>query len=119
MEKPFSETDCGGLAASKAGVLRLTESVAEEVTDAGVRLNAVLPTIIDTPRNRTDMPKADFARWAKPEEIAKAILFLLSDDAKESPRKVVRRGRQNACGDCPQLQRLTLPAFRTAVRMEC
>jgi NAD(P)-dependent dehydrogenase (short-subunit alcohol dehydrogenase family) len=72
----------GAYAASKAGVLRMTESVAEEEKDAGVRVNAVLPTIIDTPRNRVDMAKADFGRWVKPEEIAKAILFLLSDDAK-------------------------------------
>jgi NAD(P)-dependent dehydrogenase (short-subunit alcohol dehydrogenase family) len=46
-----------------------------------VRVNAVLPTIIDTPRNRADMPKADFSSWVKPEEIARAILFLLSSDA--------------------------------------
>jgi NAD(P)-dependent dehydrogenase (short-subunit alcohol dehydrogenase family) len=74
-------------------VLRLTESVAEEVKDAGVRLNAVLPTIIDTPRNRTDMPKADFARWAKSEKIAKAILFLLSDDAKVAGAEILLAGR--------------------------
>jgi NAD(P)-dependent dehydrogenase (short-subunit alcohol dehydrogenase family) len=72
----------GAYAASKAGVLRLTESLAEEEKLAGVRVNAVLPTIIDTPRNRADMPKADFSRWVKPEEIAKTILFLLSEDAK-------------------------------------
>jgi NAD(P)-dependent dehydrogenase (short-subunit alcohol dehydrogenase family) len=71
----------GAYAASKAGVLRLTESLAEEEKNAGVRVNVVLPTIIDTPRNRADMPKADFSRWVKPEDIAKAILFLLSDDA--------------------------------------
>jgi NAD(P)-dependent dehydrogenase (short-subunit alcohol dehydrogenase family) len=71
----------GAYAASKAGVLRLTESIAEEEKNNGVRVNAVLPTIIDTPRNRAEMPKADFSRWVKPEQIAKAILFLLSDDA--------------------------------------
>lgn len=72
----------GAYAASKAGVLRLTESLAEEEKNAGVRVNAILPTIIDTPRNRADMPKADFSRWVKAEDIAKAILFLLSSDAK-------------------------------------
>jgi len=71
----------GAYAASKAGVLRLTESLAEEEKNVGVRVNAVLPTIIDTPRSRADMPKADFSRWVKPEEIAKAVLFLLSSDA--------------------------------------
>ncbi|WOJ89760.1 SDR family oxidoreductase [Methylocapsa polymorpha] len=68
-------------AASKAGVLRLTEGAADELKDAGVRVNAILPTIIDTPRNRSDMPKADFARWVKPDQIARTILFLLSEDA--------------------------------------
>lgn len=72
----------GAYAASKAGVLRLTESLAEEEKNAGVRVNAVLPTIIDTPRNRAEMPKADFSRWVKPGDLAKAILFLLSDDAR-------------------------------------
>lgn len=72
----------GAYAASKAGVLRLTESVAEEEKDNGVRVNAILPTIIDTPANRAGMPKADFSRWVKPEDIAKTILFLLSADAE-------------------------------------
>jgi NAD(P)-dependent dehydrogenase (short-subunit alcohol dehydrogenase family) len=72
----------GAYAASKAGVLRLTESLAEEEKKAGVRVNAVLPTIIDTPRKRADMPNAGFSRWVKPEDIAKAILFLLSSEAK-------------------------------------
>lgn len=75
-------TGMGAYAASKAGVLRLTESLAEEEKNAGVRVNAILPTIIDTPRNRADMPKADFSRWVKPEDIAKAILFLLSGEAR-------------------------------------
>ncbi len=68
-------------AASKAGVLRLTEGAADELKGAGVRVNAVLPTIIDTPRNRSDMPEADFSRWATPDQIAKTILFLLSEEA--------------------------------------
>lgn len=72
----------GAYAASKAGVLRLTESLAEELKEASVRVNAVLPTVIDTPRNRADMPKADFSKWVAPEDLAKAILFLLSEDAR-------------------------------------
>lgn len=71
----------GAYAASKAGVLRFTESIADELKEAGVRVNAILPTIIDTPRNRADMPKADFSKWVAPDRLAKAILFLLSDDA--------------------------------------
>lgn len=72
----------GAYAASKAGVLSLTESTAEELKNAGVRVNAILPTIIDTPRNRADMPNADHSKWVPPEDIAKVILFLLSDEAK-------------------------------------
>jgi len=71
----------GAYAASKAGVQRLTEALAEELKDRNVTVNAILPGIIDTPRNRLDMPKADFTRWVSPEAIAKVIIFLASDDA--------------------------------------
>lgn len=71
----------GAYAAAKSGVLRLTESLAEELTGAGVRVNAVLPSIIDTPANRRDMPKADFSTWVTPEDIAEVVVFLLSDQA--------------------------------------
>jgi NAD(P)-dependent dehydrogenase (short-subunit alcohol dehydrogenase family) len=71
----------GAYAASKAGVLRFTEAIAEELKEVGVRVNAILPTVIDTPRNRADMPKADFSKWVAPAQLAGAILFLLSDDA--------------------------------------
>ncbi|HET6545127.1 MAG TPA: SDR family oxidoreductase, partial [Rhodanobacteraceae bacterium] len=72
----------GAYAASKAGVARLTEALAEELKDDHVTVNAVLPSIIDTPPNRADMPNADFARWVKPEQLADLILFLLSDRAQ-------------------------------------
>jgi NAD(P)-dependent dehydrogenase (short-subunit alcohol dehydrogenase family) len=69
-------------AASKAGALAMMDSLAADVKGTGVRVNSVLPSIIDTEVNRRAMPKADFTKWPKPEEIAKVILFLLSDDAK-------------------------------------
>jgi NAD(P)-dependent dehydrogenase (short-subunit alcohol dehydrogenase family) len=72
----------GPYTASKSGVLRLTESLADELKDEGVRVNAVAPTIIDTPTNRADMPKADFSRWVQPADLAQTILFLLSDAAR-------------------------------------
>jgi len=74
----------GGLAyaAAKAGVARLTEALAAELLDRGVTVNALLPSIIDTPPNRKDMPDADFSRWVRPEQLAATIGFLLSDDAQ-------------------------------------
>ncbi len=67
-------------AASKAAVARMTESLAEE-WKGKVRINALLPTTIDTPANRRDMPKADFTAWVAPAEVAAAIEFLLSPAA--------------------------------------
>jgi len=64
--------------ASKSAVTGLTCALAEEVVRDGVLVNAVLPSIIDTPQNRKDMPDADFAAWATPEEVAATILFLAS-----------------------------------------
>jgi NAD(P)-dependent dehydrogenase (short-subunit alcohol dehydrogenase family) len=69
----------GAYAASKAGIAKFTEALAEELKDSGVTVNAVLPSIIDTPVNRADMPNADFDRWVKPDQIADLIMFLLSD----------------------------------------
>jgi NAD(P)-dependent dehydrogenase (short-subunit alcohol dehydrogenase family) len=71
----------GAYAASKAGVAKLTESLAEELAGAGVRVNAVLPSIIDTPANRREMPSANVSTWVQPQDIAKVIVFLLSEQS--------------------------------------
>ena len=71
----------GAYAASKAGVHRLTESLAEELKADGITVNAVLPSILDTPANRADMPKADPALWVSPAELSAVILFLASEAA--------------------------------------
>src|SRR6202165_5034908 len=70
----------GAYAASKAGVHRLTEALATE-WKGKITVNAVLPSIIDTPANRASMPKADFGKWVTPQELAEVILFLASDAA--------------------------------------
>lgn len=72
-------TGMGAYAASKAGVAKLTEALADELKDRGITVNAILPSIIDTPANRADMPDADHSRWVKPEQIADLVVFLLSD----------------------------------------
>jgi NAD(P)-dependent dehydrogenase (short-subunit alcohol dehydrogenase family) len=68
-------------ASAKSAVLRLTEALAAELKDAGVRANCVLPGTIDTPPNRAAMPAADTSRWVAPAQIAEVIAFLLSDAA--------------------------------------
>jgi NAD(P)-dependent dehydrogenase (short-subunit alcohol dehydrogenase family) len=69
-------------AASKAAALALLGSLAAEVKGTGVRVNSILPSIIDTEPNRQAMPKADFTKWPKPGQIARVILFLCSEDAE-------------------------------------
>jgi len=68
-------------AASKAAAVAMMDSLAADVKGTGVRVNSILPSIIDTAVNRQAMPNADFAVWPKPEEIARVILFLCSDQA--------------------------------------
>lgn len=68
--------------ASKSVVMRLTESLAEELRGEGVNVNAVLPSVIDTPRNRADMPEADPSLWVAPGDLAQVICFLISDAAR-------------------------------------
>jgi 3-oxoacyl-[acyl-carrier protein] reductase len=70
----------GAYAASKAGVHRLTEALAAE-WKGRITVNAVLPSIIDTSANRASMPRADFGKWVRPQELAEVILFLISDAA--------------------------------------
>jgi NAD(P)-dependent dehydrogenase (short-subunit alcohol dehydrogenase family) len=72
----------GAYAASKAGVHKLTEALAEELKADGVTVNAVLPSIIDTPANRSDMPDADFSAWVAPSDLAAVMLFLASENAR-------------------------------------
>jgi NAD(P)-dependent dehydrogenase (short-subunit alcohol dehydrogenase family) len=69
-------------AASKAAAVAMIDSLAADLRDTGVRVNSVLPSIIDTEANRKAMPNADYAKWPKPEDIASVILFLCSADAK-------------------------------------
>ena len=69
-------------AASKAAAVAMMDSLAEDLKGTGIRANSVLPSIIDTEVNRKAMPKADFSKWPKPEDIARVIVFLCSDDAR-------------------------------------
>ena len=69
-------------AVAKSAVLTLTEVQAEELRDTNITVNAILPSIVDTPANRASMPGADFSRWPKAEEVARVVLFLASDDAQ-------------------------------------
>jgi NAD(P)-dependent dehydrogenase (short-subunit alcohol dehydrogenase family) len=70
-----------GYISSKAAVIAFAHAVATEFKNDGIRCNTVLPSVIDTPGNRASMPKADFDRWVKPDQIAGVIAWLLSDDS--------------------------------------
>ena len=80
-------------AASKAAVASLTRSAALELHEKEIRVNALLPNIIDTPANRKAMPSADFNDWAKPEEIAEVIRFLCSDAGSVITGNLIKVGR--------------------------
>ncbi|MBL0967829.1 MAG: SDR family NAD(P)-dependent oxidoreductase [Brevundimonas sp.] len=77
-----SAAGMGAYAASKSGVHRLTESLAEELKSTSVTVNAVLPSILDTEQNRKDMPDADPAKWVAPADLARVMLFLASPDSR-------------------------------------
>jgi len=76
------KANVGAYSASKSAVIRLTESMSAELRDKGINVNCVLPSVIDTPQNRADMPGADPRRWVAPEALADVILFLASDAAR-------------------------------------
>src|ERR1700722_8995453 len=85
--EPFS--GAAGYASSKAAVLAFARSVAVEYRDDGIRCNAILPSVIDTPANRRSMPNADQDRWVKPAEIAGVIAYRLSDAASPTSAALV------------------------------
>ena len=82
-QRPWTGAGMASYTASKAAALAFVQATAAEVVDSGVRVNAVLPSIIDTPRNRHEMPDADPHRWVSPESLAGVIQFLLSDAARD------------------------------------
>jgi NAD(P)-dependent dehydrogenase (short-subunit alcohol dehydrogenase family) len=76
------KANMGAYSASKSAVIRLTESMSAELRDKGINVNCILPSVIDTPQNRADMPGADPRRWVAPEALADVVLFLASDQAR-------------------------------------
>jgi NAD(P)-dependent dehydrogenase (short-subunit alcohol dehydrogenase family) len=71
----------GAYSGAKSAVIRLTETLSEELKDQGINVNCVLPGHVDTPENRNQEPEADFSRWVAPSAVADVILFLASDEA--------------------------------------
>jgi len=76
------QAQMGAYVASKSAVIRLTESMSAELRERGINVNCVLPTVIDTPENRAAMPEADPTRWVAPADLANAIVFLASAQAR-------------------------------------
>lgn len=77
-----ADAGMGAYAAAKSGVHRMTEALAAELGETSVTVNAVLPSIVDTPTNRADMPDADFSKWVHPQGVADVVLFLASPAAR-------------------------------------
>lgn len=83
VERPWTNAGSAAYGAAKAAVVSLAQAAAAEVLDHGVRINAILPSALDTAANRKSMPNADFAKWVTPASAAAVIAFLLSDDARD------------------------------------
>jgi len=83
VERPWTSAGSAAYAGAKAAVVTLAQAVAEEVLADGVRVNAILPSTMDTPANRAAMPNADPSRWVSLPSAAGVIAFLLSDDARD------------------------------------
>lgn len=83
VERPWESAGSAAYVAAKSAVIAYAKTVAAEVLDSGVRVNAVMPSVIDTPANRAAMPSSDPLRWVSPESLARVIAFLLSDDARD------------------------------------
>lgn len=83
VERPWESKGAAAYAAMKSAVVTLARTTAAEVVEHNVRINAVLPSTIDTPPNRAAMPNADPSKWVSPESLSKVIAFLLSDDARD------------------------------------
>lgn len=81
--RPWEQARAAAYAAAKAASLALVQATAAELLGTGVRVNAVLPSTIDTPANRKGMPQADFTRWVAPASLAAVVGFLLSDAARD------------------------------------
>ena len=77
-----ASANTGAYAASKSVVIRLTEAMSAELREQNVNVNCVLPSVIDTPQNRADMPKADPRKWVALDDLANVIVFLASDEAR-------------------------------------
>lgn len=73
----------GAYVASKSAVMRLTETMAMELRESNINVNSILPSVMDTPTNRADMPSADFSKWVQPSSVAEVIGFLASTAAKD------------------------------------
>ena len=83
VERPWESVNAAAYAASKAAVVALAQARAAEVLEAGVRVNAVLPSTLDTAANRAAMPKADASRWVSTDSLADVVAFLLSEGARD------------------------------------